>query len=218
MAGGMLTKQADMLTAKFLNDVNDAVSGGAIISVPSGAPAISYSQTKPGDRIVLDDASALALSDTAIGTLLGGVYMYYGTLATATASPARGTIAFFRAIDLGVASTSGGYQVTSDAQPTTPVPTYIAGIFINAITKGNFGWVQVAGAASVLFDSSALTAIAAGNWVSAKVAAATVSTADVGAVAGVVTLAALLGVAVGVPNSSTISIVMLTRGNLCGRI
>src|ERR1700675_2700167 len=98
MAGGMLTKQADMLTAKFLNDVNDAAAGGAIVSVPAGAPSIAYSQTKPGDRIVLDDASALALSDTVIGTLLGGVYMYYGTVAAPVRNPARGTVAFFRAV------------------------------------------------------------------------------------------------------------------------
>lgn len=213
MAGGMLTKQADQLTAKFLNDVNDAVSGGAIVSLPSGSPVPAASATQPGDRIVLDDITAAALSDTTVGTLLGGVYMYVGTLSSSTASPARGAIAFFRAADLGVT-----YQVTADAQPTTAVPTYVAGIFINAVTKGNFGWIQVAGAASVLFDSASLTAIAAGNWVTAKVSASTASTADVGAAAGVVTLAALLGVAVGIPTSAVISTVMLTRGNFCGRI
>ena len=213
MAGGMLTKQADFLTAKFLNDVNDAAAGGVIVSVPSGAPSPSVSQTIAGDRIVLDDATALALSDTAVGTLLGGVYMYVQTLSTSTASPARGAIAFFQAADLGSL-----YRVTADALPSTAVPTYCAGIFINAITKGNYGWIQVAGAASVLFDSASLTAIAAGNWVTAKVSATTASTADVGAAAGVVTLAALLGVAVGIPTSAVISTVMLTRGNFMGRI
>lgn len=212
MAGGMLTKQCDMLTAKYLNDVNDAASGGAVVSVPSGAPAVNYSATQPGDRIVLDDATALALSDTTIGTLYGGVYMYVQASIT-TRAIVKGGIAFFAAGDIGSA-----YKAYSDALPSTTVPTYIAGIWINVITTAYFGWIQVAGAATVLFDSASLTAIAAGNWVSAKVSATTASTADVGAAAGVVTLAAQLGVAVGAPVSNTASTVMLTRGNFMGRI
>jgi hypothetical protein len=208
----MLTKQADLLSAKYLNDVDDAVLGGAIASVPSGAPAARYSQTQPGDRIVLDDASALALSDTTIGTLYGGVYMYVQA-AIVTRAIVRGGVAFFNAADIGSA-----YKVYSDAAPSTTVPTYLAGIFINVITTAQYGWIQVAGAASVLFDSAALTAVAAGNWVTAKVSAATASTADVGATAGVVTLAALIGVAVGLPTSAVVSTVMMTRGNFCGRI
>lgn len=207
MAGGMLTKQADFLTAKFLNDVNDAAAGGVIVSVPSGAPSPAVSQTIPGDRIVLDDATALALSDTTIGTLYGGIYMYVG--ATWTTQAARlGGIAFWLAANL----TNGTYTVNGDAQPTTAIPTYIAGIFINTLTKGNFGWIQIAGLATVLFDG-ALTAAAAGNWVSAKVSASagTASTADNGAVAGVVTLAAMLGVAVGLPATSAASTVLITR-------
>lgn len=214
MAGGMLTKQAVLLTAKYLNDVNDAVSGGAPVSVPSGAPSISSSQTIPGDRIVLDDATALALSDTAIGTLFGGVYQYVGN--TATGNTVRGKIAFFQAADVG--GTASVYRVSTVANPSTTVPSYIAGIFINAITASQWGWIQVAGAASVLFDSTALTAIAAGNWVTAKISAATAGTADVGAAAGVVTLAAIIGVAVGLPTSAVVTTVMMTRGNFCGRI
>jgi len=212
MAGGMLTKQADFLTVKYLNDVNDSVAGGAVVSVPLGAPSPQVSQTQPGDRIVLDDATALALSDTTIGTLYGGVYMYVQHKTT-TRAAVRGGIAFFKTADLGSA-----YTVYGDADPTTAVPTHVAGIYINALTANYYGWIQVAGAASVLFDSYALTAIADGNWVTAKVSATTASTADVGAAAGVVTLAALLGVACGLPTSAVVSTVMLTRGTLCGRI
>ena len=212
MAGGQLTKQADFLTAKYLNDVNDSVAGGVVVSVPSGAPTPAVSQTLPGDRIVLDDATALALSDTTIGTLYGGVYMYV-KVTVVTRAVVRGGIAFFKTSDIGSA-----YTVYSDADPSTSVPTHIAGIFINVITTAQYGWIQVAGAASVLFDSASLTAIADGNWVTAKVGATTASTADVGAAAGVVTLAALLGVACGIPTSAVISTVMLTRGNFMGRI
>src|SRR5580765_2015479 len=211
MAGGMLTKQADQLTAKWLNDVNDATSGGAVVSAPSGVPSAAVSATQPGDRIVLDDAGALALSDTTVGTLYGGVYMYVGTLSTATASPARGTCAFWR---------------SSDVQPNTLLPAYIAGVFINpttssgtgvALTKGNFGWIQVAGTASVLFDNT-LTSTALAATVSTKVSATTASTFDAGQALTTVTLANVLGVAIGTPVISTISSVIITRGNFCGRI
>ena len=213
MAGGMLTKQADFLTARYLNDVNDAASGGVIVSVPAGAPSPAVSQTIPGDRIVLDDATALALSDTTVGTLYGGIYEYVGATWT-TQAARKGGVAFWTATNL----TTGVYTVNGDAQPTTAIPTYIAGIFINTLTKGYFGWIQIAGLATVLFDG-ALTAAAAGNWVSAKVSASagTVSSADNGAAAGVVTLAAMLGVAVGLPATSAASTVLLTRSPF-GRI
>jgi hypothetical protein len=225
MAGGMLTKQADQLTAKWLNDVNDATSGGALVSVPTGVQSPASSATQPGDRIVLDDAGALALSDTTVGTLYGGVYMYVGTAATATASPARGTCAFWRTADLPP-STTRSYTVSSDVQPNTLLPAYIAGVFINpttssgsgvALTKGNFGWIQVAGVASCLFDNS-LGGAALATTVTSKISATTASTFDAGVALDKVTLSNVLGVAIGTPVISTISTVIITRGNFCGRI
>lgn len=227
MAGGMLTKQATFLTFKFLNDVNDTASGGVPVSLPAGVPLPQSSQTLPGDRIVLDDATALALSDTTIGTLFGGIYMYVQTLSTATASPARGTAAFIRAADFPGGATQA-YMVTSDAQPTTTIPTFFAGVFINAITKGNFGWIQIGGCASCLFDST-IAAASVGGYVTTRgaagVAATVASTFDVGA--AVVTpasvaiansqIAAGVGVAVVLPVVSTITTVMITRSPF-GRI
>jgi hypothetical protein len=214
----MLTKQADFLTSggNKLNTVNDATSGGAVVSVPVGAPSPYVSQTIPGDRIVLDDATATGLSSTAIGTLYGGVYMYVGTTLAPTAAPARGKFAFWLAANLPNGATPL-YTVTSDAQPTTAIPGYIAGVFINAVTAGNFGWIQVAGTASVFFDSS-LTASAQATTVSAKVSPGVASTADAGAVMNTTNLSFVLGVAIGSPISSTISSVIITRGNFCGRI
>jgi hypothetical protein len=92
MAAGMLTKQATFNTAKFLNDVNDAAQGGVIVSVPAGAPTVASSQDLIGDKISLDDATALALSDTAIGTLLGGVYEYVQYKTTTRLAARRGGV------------------------------------------------------------------------------------------------------------------------------
>jgi hypothetical protein len=210
MAGGMLTKQADFLTAKYLNDVNDSTLGGAVVSVPSGAPSAMVSQTQPGDRIVLDDITALALSDTAVGTLYGGIYMYAQYTTTTTAC-VRGGIAFFAQADVGVA-----YIVYGDAKPATGFPTFIAGIFINVITKGNYGWIQIAGVASVLFDSTT-TATQVGDAVSAKASAVVPSTADNGATVSQLTVAAMIGVSIQTVSTSTISQVAITRSPF-GRI
>lgn len=214
MAGGMLTKQGVFLSNKFLNDVNDATSGGVTVSLPAGVQSPAVSQTLPGDKIVLDDATAAALSDTTVGTLFGGIYMYTGTLSTSTASPARGTAAFYRAADLP-GGASQAYQVTADAQPTAALPTFFAGVFISAITKGNFGWIQIAGVFSCLFDS-AITTAAVGNPVSVKISAAVASTFDVGVTVVTATIPvgavdALVGMAIVLPVISTITTVLGTR-------
>ena len=219
-AGGMLTKQADQLTAKFLNDVNDSVSGGAIVSVPVGAPSVIASATQPGDRIVLDDATALAVSDTTIGTLLGGVYMYVKTTSV-TRPAARGCVAFFKTADLGTAA-NAGYNVYSDPDPSAAVPTHVAGIYINVISSGNYGWICVAGAVAGQFDNAALTASADGTEVTVKISSGNATTTgyplDAGVVPTATSVAAHVGVACGLPSSTVISTVMLTRGTFCGRI
>jgi hypothetical protein len=214
MAGGWFTKQADFLTAAYLNDVNDQTVGGQIQSVPSAVPATQGIQTLPGDRIILDDATAYALSDTTVGTLYGGIYCYVQSTYT-TQAPVVGGIAFFKAADIGnltpTSPLTTSYVAYGDAQPLTTVPTYVFGIWINVLTKSYYGWIQIAGVASVLFDS-AVTANVTGNWVSAKVSASVASTADVGAVVGVITIAAILGVSVGTVTTSTVSKVSLLRG------
>src|SRR5579863_2181144 len=118
MASGMLTKQANWQSAKYLNTVNDVAAGGQQVSVPSGVTQVQANQLYPGDRILLDDVSALALSDTVnTGTLYGGIYTYVQTLSSSTAAPARGAAAFYRAADLPPAFTPPLYQVTADGQP-----------------------------------------------------------------------------------------------------
>jgi hypothetical protein len=220
MAAGMLTKQAVFLPAK-LNQVNDAVAGGGVVALPAGLTGPSVSQTVPGDKIVLDDISALALSLTTTGTLYGGVYMYVLTLSSSTAAPARGTAAFWRAADIPSA-TSNLYQVSADAQPSTTLPSFHAGTFINAITKGNYGWIQVAGIASCLFDSTIL-ATAVGGLVAPRgangTAATVASTYDCGvavatpgsAIIANSQISCAYGVAIVLPVVSTITTVMITR-------
>jgi hypothetical protein len=212
MAGGWFTKQADYLDAAFLNDVNTAVLGGQIQSVPSGVTATQGQQSLPGDRIILDDATALALSDTTVGTLFGGIYMYVNATWT-TQAAAVGGIAYFRAADIG-STTTTPYVAFGDAQPSTVLPTFILGVWINVLTKGNYGWIQIAGVAGVLFDST-VSATTAGSLVIAKASASVASTADnltSGAAVTAITAASTIGVSCGTTATSTVAKVAITRG------
>jgi len=87
------------------------------------------------------------------------------------------------------------------------------------VTKGTYSWMQIAGRASCLFDST-ITAAAAGNGVTAKISATVPSTVDVGtalaattagAIAGVDTL---IGIAETLPVLSVISVVQLNSSLL----
>lgn len=206
------------LSATYLNDVNDSLQGGQITTLPTGFS--QFQQNVPGDRIVLDDTTAYALSDTTVGTLYGGVYMYVNVTWT-TRAAAVGGIAFFTGASVGSSAVSGGpsvaYQVNGDAQATTVLPAMIAGIFINAITKGNFGWIQVAGVASVLMDST-ISSTALGSLVVAKASATVASTADNTTVTNptAAVLAAVIGVSLTTATTSTAVKTSITRG--IGRI
>jgi hypothetical protein len=214
MAGGWFTKQADYLNAAYLNDVNDTTVGGQIQSVPSGITATQGQQTLPGDRIVLDDATASALSDTTVGTLYGGIYMYVQSTYTTTA-PAVGQIGFLKGTDVGnllpTSPNTTSYVAYGDAQPTTGNPAYVLGIYINAITKNNYGWIQIAGMASVLFDST-VTATTTGSMVTAKASSVVPSCADNGVAITQATWCAQIGVSVATVAASTISKVAILRG------
>jgi hypothetical protein len=187
-------------TSLKLNLVNDSVAGGTV----TGPTGVSPYTGQYGLAVEL--GPDIIKYDPATGVLYGGIYMYVRTLATSTAAPARGTLAFWVVPTASILEDS--YTVTADAQPSAAVPTLVAGVFINAITKGNSGFIQIGGRASVLFDS-AVTAAAAGNYVSAKVTAAVASTADVGALAGIVTQSAAIGIAETAPVAGAISVVQL---------
>jgi len=214
MAGGWFTKQADFLTAANLNDVNDQTVGGQIQSVPTAVPATQGNQTLPGDRIILDDATAYALSDTTVGTLYGGIYCYVQATYT-TQAPVVGAIAFLKATDVGnllpTSPATTSYVAYGDAQPSTSVPTYVFGVWINVLTKNYYGWIQIAGVASVLFDST-VTATTAGSMVIAKASSVVPSCADNGAAITQATWAAHLGVSLGTVTTSAASKVALLRG------
>jgi len=195
-------QQIDRQVSSSLNfGSGDALPGQ---SVASGSGAPQYLGIL-GSRVALDSQTVRFTS--AVGTLFGGIYQYvFGTYTTQ--QPVRGNAVFW---DLSVGESS--YQVNGDAKPSTSVPTLVAGVaLLTAWTKNTYGWMQIAGRASCLFDS-AVTAAAAGNPVSAKVSATVASTFDVGAnvvtATTPITVMATVGVAETTPVVSTISVVQL---------
>lgn len=166
-------------------------------SVASGTGAPQYLGIV-GSRVALD--SQTVRSNTAVGTLFGGIYQYVFMTYTTT-QPARAKAVYW---DLSVAESV--YQVNGDPKPAAAVPTLVAGVVVQAtVTQNTYGWMQIAGRASCSFDATLIAAVA-GNAVSPKVGSTT-GTWDVGAVAAPAVL--VIGNAETAPVASTISVVQL---------
>jgi len=151
------TAQLNLSNGLYLNDgAGDSVIGGLMTGVPSGIAANQGIQSIPGDRLIISEADAAALSDTvSVGTLYGGLYQYVRTKLLSTATPTINRAVFW---DTGVAASQ--FQVTPDESGSQGVGLF-AGVCINTLTKGNSWWIQVAGCVTVLFRGTALTGIAA---------------------------------------------------------
>ena len=130
--------------SQFLNSgVGLAIVGGTITSLPATVQSPMYNQDAPGDRLLVGEADALALSDLTVGTLYGGLYQYVLTLTTSVAPFTRGLACFW---DTTVANSI--YRVIADESGPQGVGLF-AGVTINTITRGNAHWVQCAGRVSV---------------------------------------------------------------------
>jgi len=95
-----------------------------------------------GVNLVLSTDDARKLSSPSVGTLFGGTYKLIRLAAGAATASARGMLAFW---DTSVGDNL--YQVTNNETSNGGV-VLIAGVFLNTITQGNYGWIQVAGKAS----------------------------------------------------------------------
>jgi len=142
-------KQPQQLSAAgggFLNGgAGDEVVGGLLTGVPAGLNISQGIQTLPGDRMVLGEEDALALSDLSIGQLYGGLYQYVTSSPDAVAEALKNCAAFW---DTTVPNDS--FQVTPDEDGAQGVALF-AGVYINDLDKGNSWWIQQAGTVLVKF-------------------------------------------------------------------
>jgi hypothetical protein len=111
-------------------------------------------------------ANQLSAASGGFATLHQGLYQQVQFLSTSTQSNAAGNIAFW--------SNRLTKVVTPDA---TGNLRSVAGIILEADTKGYYGWIQISGVATVNFKLSATPA--AGDLVVVDQSASTVGTADV---------------------------------------
>lgn len=149
------TNQSPRLPTGYLNSSAGDPAPGVPLTSPSGSIVQAYAG-QVGGRLSIDTNEASALSDPAASTLFAGIYQYVQFYLSSSGSNARGQIVFWQ--------TRSTYIVTPDV--TAATQGLIAGITLAAVTKGNYGWIQIAGKASVKYKSSLTAATpAAGDLI-----------------------------------------------------
>lgn len=210
------TKQAQQISSAgrgLLNyGIGDAVVGGSLTGVPSGLTISQGIQDIPGDRMVLGEEDAAALTYTTNGTLYGGLYQYVRTLLTSTAA-----FTINRAVFWNSAVSNSQFQVTADETGAQGVALF-AGVLITTITRGYNWWIQSAGRVRAKFVA-ALTGVAAdgcATYLAAAGAGADVGSFDVLDGAGNPTFTEVgnmlnryTGPAQGIPVNDTVSTINL---------
>lgn len=135
-----------------INNVNVGTLGEVNAMFAALGLAINYgSQDDLGKRICIADADAASWSLSSVGTLFGGVYQLVQlSSAATTANAVRGCAAFTQD---GVSNAgSQGYVVTDESH--ADAVGLIGGVFLNTITPGNFGFIQVHGKATVKYNAA----------------------------------------------------------------
>lgn len=127
-----------------LNDANDAAIGGGTSPV--------FTRGLLGQIIELSARDAAKHSNTAIGTLYEGAYQYVKFKAGSTASNARGQVVVWDDED--------DFVVTPDVTAATIGKK--AGVVLCTVDKGNYGWIQISGRATVKCKAT-VTTTTAGN-------------------------------------------------------
>lgn len=201
-----VSNQSPRVNTGLLNTVNDP-NPGAVLASPSGSIVQSY-YGQVGGRLFLGAASALAMSDVAgTGTLFEGIYQYVQFKAASAVAPARG--------GLVVWSDRDNFIVTPDV--TAATLNAIAGVALNAVTKGNWGFIQIAGKAAVKFIAvTTKVTPAIGDLV--MVDAAPTNAADVLADATALTslnAKNIIGIAIAAPVGGAISTISLRFNEFC---
>lgn len=135
----------------YINNVNDAVIGGQLTTVPGSVPASQAEQTLPGDHVVLDEAAAQAKSTTASGfALCHGGYYQYVQLDSAASTVFLGQALYWK--DTSVLSGDTVYTVTNNQVTNIPA---LAGFVLNPNwTAGNYSWMQCLGRVTALIDAA----------------------------------------------------------------
>lgn len=114
--------------SQYLNNVDDALPGQSV----SGSTQTFEGQL--GAVVVLNAAQALKLSYTTNGTLYAGTYQYVRFYGSQSGTTVKGGPVYWQDPD--------NFVVTADV-PSGALG--FAGVALNVVTKGNYGWILVEG-------------------------------------------------------------------------
>ena len=126
----------------ILNDIY--IPGSYLNTVDATGSEALFAKGEVGRIIYLDTAQAARLSSTGTGTLYEGHYQLVKFKSGSSASNALGQVVVW--------DDPANYQVTPDV--TAATFGKIAGVTLNAVTKGNYGWIQISGRATVKCKAS----------------------------------------------------------------
>lgn len=206
------TNQSPRVTTPAMNSSGRA--GDPAPGVPVSTAQVSGSIVQAytgmvGGKLTLGQVDAAALSDSTVGTLYGGIYMYVLFSSGMTSTVARGDVALW--VQSGLTGTApGNYTVTCDGTPTGA--NFVAGITINASGKGNYDFIQIAGIASVKYPSAlqaATPAIGDAVFVSSNMLSPQLADDCEGATVSTTLLKQFIGVAITKPAASAVGQVLL---------
>lgn len=207
---GILDPGDAYLPSRKLNDVNDPSPGNIISTANVSGSIIQPFAGQVGKRLVLTAAMAAKLSDTAVGTLYEGIYQY---VKFSGGAGARGGLVYWN-VGTSISISNGPYEnydVTPTPAATGQIPWPIAGVALNTVTSGNYGYIQIAGKASVKFrnpitnGNGAINVLALANGVLD-------GTADILNAASPINMNLanlVLGITLQTPSNNTISLVDL---------
>jgi hypothetical protein len=138
----------------LINAVNDPMPGGVRNGVAGIQTAVDPGQL--GSYYYLTAGEAIQRYGN---VLFSGLYQYVQVVATSSA-PAQGLGAYFSVLPTSYTNSLQNYIVTATA--TVENESFFAGVFLNAITPGNYGWIQVGGIATVKYKAAFTGAAAIG--------------------------------------------------------
>jgi hypothetical protein len=189
-----------------LNDVNDV---SPFQSTPTASGSLTEYAAALGSRVWLDGSALGVKYDSAVGTLYGGKYQYVqfynGTVAAAVGGP---TVWAYNQAN----TCFENYIVSCDL--TAANLGRFAGVALNAVTKGQYGWIQVTGKASVLFKSSLTAATPAdGDMIVLDSSSGLADDPTQTTTLTYALLKAAIGTAIGAPVANQTNLVLLRQMN-----
>lgn len=144
----------------LLNTVNDDV-----IANQAGITGVSKFGGQLGKTLWVSSEQIGQMFDSTVGTLYAGAYQY--VLVAAGQTIAAGDLLYW---DEGAADTT--FTVTKAVDTTTKNYASVAGFALNAISAGNYGFIQIAGKATGRYVASITGTKQVGAQVMASVATA----------------------------------------------